>query len=172
LSQPLKSVYLLRHAKSSWDDPDLDDADRPLAPRGREAAARIAAHIRERRIAPQLVTCSPALRARQTLEGLGDSIGDARVEIDAGIYDAHESDLLEILRRVEPEITSTMMIGHNPSIERLALLLAAENTLLDDLRHKFPTAALATLAFEVADWHELRAGSGELTEFVKPRELG
>ena len=118
------------------------------------------------------MTCSPALRARQTLEGLGDAIGAARVEIDRAIYDAHESDLLEILRRIEPGIESTMMIGHNPSIERLALLLAAESALLDELRRKFPTAALATLAFEVADWDELRAGSGELAEFVKPRELG
>jgi len=168
----MKTVYLLRHAKSSWDDPDLDDADRPLAPRGREAAARIAAHIRERGITPQLVACSPALRARQTLEGLGDAIGDARVEIDPGIYDAHEADLLEILRRVDPGIESAMMIGHNPSIERLALLLAAESTLLDDLRRKFPTGALATLTFEVGDWQDLRAGGGELTEFVKPRELG
>jgi phosphohistidine phosphatase len=168
----MKALYLLRHAKSSWDDPDLDDADRPLAPRGREAAARIAAHIRGRGIAPQLVICSPAVRARQTLEGLGDAIGDARVEIDPAIYDAHEADLLEVLRRVEPEISSTMMIGHNPSIERLALLLAAESTLLDGLRQKFPTAALATLTFEVAEWQELRAGRGELTEFVKPRELG
>jgi phosphohistidine phosphatase len=168
----MKVLYLLRHAKSSWDDPDLDDADRPLAPRGREAAARIAAHIRARGLAPQLVICSPAVRARQTLEGLGHAIGDARVEIDPAIYDAHEADLLEVLRRVESEIDSTMMIGHNPSIERLALLLAAESTLLDDLRQKFPTAALATLTFEVAEWQELRAGRGELTEFVKPRELG
>jgi phosphohistidine phosphatase len=168
----LKTVYLLRHAKSSWEDPDLDDADRPLAPRGREAATRIAAHIRDRGIAPQLVICSPALRARQTLEGLGDSIGDARVEIDPTIYDAHESDLLEALRKVEPEIESTMMIGHNPSIERLALLLAAESPLLDDLRRKYPTGALASLTFEVANWRELRAGGAELTEFVKPRELG
>ena len=168
----MKTVYLLRHAKSSWEDPSLDDADRPLAPRGREAATRIAAHMRERGIAPQLVICSPALRARQTLEGLGDAIGDARVEIEPTIYDAHESDLLEALRKVEPEVESTMMIGHNPSMERLALLLAAEGTLLDELRRKYPTGALATLTFDVADWGEVKAGDGELTEFVKPRDLG
>jgi phosphohistidine phosphatase len=168
----MKTVYLLRHAKSSWEDPNLDDADRPLAPRGREAATRIAAHMRERGIAPQLVICSPALRARQTLEGLGNAIGDARVETDPAIYDAHESDLLEALRKVEPEVESTMMIGHNPSMERLALLLAAEGALLDDLRRKYPTGALATLTFEVADWGEVKAGRGELTEFVRPRDLG
>jgi phosphohistidine phosphatase len=168
----MKAAYLLRHAKSSWDDPDLDDADRPLARRGREATARIAAHLRQRGVAPQLVICSPALRARQTLEGLGDAIGEARVEIDPAIYEAHESDLLESLRKVAAEVESAMMIGHNPSIERLALLLATEGDLLDELRTKFPTAALATLTFDVADWREVGPGRGELTDFVKPRELG
>jgi phosphohistidine phosphatase len=167
-----RTVYLLRHAKSSWDDPDLDDADRPLAPRGHAAIAKIADYIRDHRIAPELVLCSPALRARQTLDGLGDAIGDAEVEIDPTIYDAHESDLLAALRKVAPEVGSVMLIGHNPSIERLALLLAVESDRLDELRAKYPTAALATLTFDAGGWHELRAGGAELTDFVKPRDLG
>lgn len=166
-----RTLYLLRHAKSSWDDPDLDDADRPLAPRGIEATARIADHMRGHGVVPELVLCSPAVRARQTLDGLGDAIGDARVEIDGTIYEANESDLLERLREVEPEVGSAMMIGHNPSVQRLALLLADESDRLDELRAKYPTAALATLEFD-ATWRDLRAGGAELADFVKPRELG
>ena len=166
----MRTLYLLRHAKSSWEDPELDDMDRPLAPRGRRAAERIAVHLRAHGIAPELVICSPALRARQTLDGLGDAVAAARVEIDPDLYDAHEADLLATVRKVEPGVNAVMLIGHNPSIERLALLLAAEGDLLDDLRSKFPTAALATLTFDPV-WRDLGAGEAELAAFVRPRDL-
>jgi phosphohistidine phosphatase len=168
----VRTLYLLRHGKSSWDDPELDDFDRPLAPRGRKAAARIAAHMEEEGIAPELVICSPAQRARATLDGLGDAVAGARVDLDRDVYDAHETDLLARLREVPPEVGTVLLIGHNPSIERLALLLAAESARLDELRAKYPTAALATLTFRAPGWRELGPGGAELAAFVRPRDLG
>jgi phosphohistidine phosphatase len=167
----VKILYLLRHAKSSWDDPGLADFDRPLARRGIEATAAIADHMRERGIAPELVLCSPAVRAKQTLEGLGDAVGSARVEFDRDLYDATESDLLAAIHRVSPDVASVLLVGHNPSTQRLALLLCEEGKRLDDLRAKYPTAALATLSIEVPEWHKFKMGDAELTDFVKPREL-
>ena len=167
----MRTLYLLRHAKSSWDDPDLEDAERPLADRGRRAAGLIGDYMRANAIEPELVICSPAVRARQTLDGLGDAVGAASVEIEPRLYDAHESDLLARVRRVDGEIDSVMLIGHNPSIERLALLLAAEGDLLDEVRAKYPTGALATLVLDAGDWSEASAGEAELAGFVKPRDL-
>jgi phosphohistidine phosphatase len=167
----VRKLYLLRHAKSSWDEPELADSKRPLAPRGRRAAALIADHMRGDGLSPELVICSPAVRARQTLDGLGDAIGSARIELADDIYDAHESDLLERIRKVPDAIDSVLMIGHNPSIQRLTLLLATESDLLDDARAKFPTAALATLAIDRAHWSDVHAGDATLEGFVKPRDL-
>jgi phosphohistidine phosphatase len=168
----VKILYLLRHAKSSWDDPGLADFDRPLARRGIDAAARIADHMRELGIAPELVLCSPAVRAKQTLEGLGDAVGSARVDFDRDLYDAAESDLLAAVHRVSPDVASVLLVGHNPSIQRLALLLCEEGERLDALRAKYPTAALATLSIDAPEWHRLRMADAELTDFVKPKELG
>jgi phosphohistidine phosphatase len=167
----MRTLYLLRHAKSSWDDAELDDFDRPLAPRGADACARIAARMRSDGIEPGVVICSPARRAQETLAGLGDAIGAAAVELERDVYEATESDLLSVLRRVDPEVRSVMLIGHNPSIQRLALLLCAEGELLDALRAKFPTAALATLAVSSSEWRDLRMGDATLEAFVKPKEL-
>lgn len=167
----MKILYLLRHAKSSWDDPALADFDRPLAPRGTEATAAIADHMRERGIAPELVLCSPAVRAKLTLEGLGDAVGSARVEFDRDLYEATETDLLAAVHHVAPDVASVLLVGHNPSIQRLALLLCEEGERLDDLRAKYPTAALATLSIDAPEWHRVRMGGAELTDFVKPKEL-
>jgi phosphohistidine phosphatase len=167
----MRTLYLLRHAKSSWDDPDLGDFDRPLAPRGIDATQRIAAHMREQGIAPEVVLCSPAVRTKETLAGLGDPLGSARVSLERDMYEAHETDLLAVLRTVGSEVESVLMIGHNPSIQRLALLLCAEGELLGRVRSKYPTAALATLAIESADWHRLRMGDATLEAFVTPKEL-
>ena len=167
----MRTLYLLRHAKSDWDDPELSDFDRPLAPRGVDACARIAAHMRAEGIAPELVLCSPARRAKETLEGLGDAIGEGAVRFEKDIYEATESDLLGVVHPTDPAVSSVMLIGHNPSIERLALLLCEEGDLLDSLRAKYPTAALATLAIPSTEWRELRLGGATLAAFVKPKEL-
>jgi phosphohistidine phosphatase len=167
----MRYLHLLRHAKSSWDDPALSDHDRPLAARGRRAAKLIATHLRREGIVPELVLCSSATRARETLDGIEPAIGDAPdVQIERRLYGASESELLDRLRDVPDTVYSVMLIGHNPSVQDLTLMLAGSGAPLDTVEHKYPTAALATLTFE-GSWGELAPGGAELRAFVRPKDL-
>jgi phosphohistidine phosphatase len=164
---PPKRLHLLRHAKSSWDDPGLTDHDRPLAPRGVRAATGIGRRLRETGVAPELILCSSARRARDTLALL--ELAGA-VSIEPALYGASSRALLERVRRVREELPSLMLIGHNPDMQSLATLLAAESPLRLELAMKFPTGALATLEHTGA-WSDLSWGCCELTEFMRPRDL-
>ena len=168
-----RTLHLLRHAKSSWDDPALADDERPLNPRGRRAASTIAGHVRERGIAPGLVLCSPAVRTRQTLELVAEGFpADAppRIELEPGIYEATATELLEVLRGIDATVASAMMIGHQPALQELALELADSPSDRSRLGGKFPTAALATFAID-RPWAELDRGTAALRDYVKPKEL-
>jgi phosphohistidine phosphatase len=167
----MKRLYLLRHAKSSWDDPTLPDRDRPLAPRGRRAAKAMAEHLKHKGITPELVLCSPSTRTRQTLARVEPVLRrNADVRIEPGLYAASATGLIEMLHEVPEKIESVMLIGHNPGIQDLALSLARGGSEVARVRSKFPTAALATLEFN-RGWRELEPGSAELASFVKPKEL-
>jgi phosphohistidine phosphatase len=166
----VKRLFLLRHAKSSWDDPRLDDRDRPLAPRGRRASELIAGHLRREGIAPSLVLCSSATRARETLQRVIPALDASDVSIEDELYGASSEGLLQRLREVPGDLESVMLVGHQPAIQELALDLAGDGAELARLRAKFPTGALATLLF-AGDWSELAPGSAELVAYVKPKEL-
>lgn len=165
------TIYLLRHAKSSWSDSALPDHERPLAPRGRRAAKVIAKHVRQAGIEPELVLCSSAERTRETLELVRHALGDAPVQIEDELYTASSDRLLERLRAVGDEVASVMLIGHNPALQDLALALASTGAELERLHAKFPTAALATLVVPGGSWSGLAAGDAELAAYVVPREL-
>ena len=168
---PLKHIFLLRHAKSSWDDPDLADRDRPLAARGRRASAAIAEHLGEARIIPGIVLCSSSKRTRETLERISPAWGDGpEVSFEDRLYGASESELLARLQELPGELDSVMLIGHQPAIQELTLDLAAEGPEVERAEHKFPTAALATLEF-AGGWPELAPGVAELISFVRPKDL-
>jgi len=158
------TLYLLRHLKSSWDDPALPDRERPLAPRGQKAGKKIARHLRKTGVSPDLVLCSPAVRTRETLETVRAELGEPEVLFVERLYAASDNELLEVLRNVEPDVGSVLVIAHNPGLEDLSIALSGTS------QAKFPTGALATLAFDGA-WDELEPGSCELTDFVVPREL-
>lgn len=162
---PEKRVFLLRHAKSSWDDPDWADYDRPLAPRGKRASKTMAEYLTKEGIEPDVVLCSSAVRARQTLERIG--LTDTQIVIEDELYGASASGLLERLRRLPEETGSVMLIGHNPAMQDLALSLARDGSAVEG---KYPTAALAELAFE-GSWSGLRPGAAELVSFVTPKAL-
>ena len=163
-----RRIYLLRHAKSSWKEPGLADHDRPLAGRGRRAARTIRRHLKEQRIDPELVLCSTATRARQTLERIEPAFGRGGVRVEAELYGAGSAALLARLRHVPARVRSVMVIGHNPGLQDVALLLARNGS--RELEEKLPTAALATLAFR-GPWAALDRGEAELVEFVRPRDL-
>ncbi len=168
-----KRLLVLRHAKSSWDDPGLDDHERPLAPRGRRAVELLAEHVRAHGIGEGQVLCSSSRRTCETLAGLGLT-GECLIERE--LYTASDHDVLERLRRVPQEVDSVMVIGHNPAMRTLVLLLAgasgrAEEAQLARIQHKFPTGALATMTFECG-WRELAPGCAQLVAFVRPKALG
>jgi phosphohistidine phosphatase len=169
----VKVLYLLRHAKSSWDDPSLPDHERPLAPRGRRAAARVAEHLSREGIRPALVLCSSSLRTRQTLELLAAALADVPTQVEADLYGAGERSLRARLKRLPDSADSVLIVGHNPGLHDLARALAAggEAEALVRLRAKMPTGALATLAAPVTRWRDLRPGGAELVAFVAPRQL-
>lgn len=166
----MRTLYLLRHAKSSWADPALPDRQRPLAPRGRRDAKRIAKHLVRLEIQPELVLCSSAVRTRETLDRLGFGDGST-VRLEDELYGASAEQLLERIRLVPEPIASVMVIGHNPGLQNLALLLAEEGADLDRLDEKFPTAGLATLTLPGTAWSQVAPDAAALTAYVVPKQL-
>ena len=163
-------LLLMRHAKSSWEDPSLPDRERPLSKRGGGAAERMGAHLRAARLIPDVVLCSTSLRTRETLDRLGLPGGEVRFE--AALYGAGADELLARLRDLTAETGSAAIIGHNPGMHDLAIELAGSD--LGEpaarMREKFPTGALAV--FEVdGPWRNLARGRARLTIFLVPREL-
>jgi phosphohistidine phosphatase len=171
----MRTLLLMRHAKSSWDEPELADLDRPLAARGREAAPRVARWLADHRLIPDLVLGSPARRVRETWELMAPALGgEIACKTLRSLYEAAPSRLLEALRRVDGDVRTLMLIGHNPALGALAQDLAGDGPrkAIERLRTKFPTAAVAVLAFEIERWAELAAGGGRLKELVRPKDLG
>lgn len=167
-------LWLLRHAKSAWDDPELDDFARPLSPRGRKACRHIGRHMGERGIAPDLVLCSPATRTRQTWERIEKRIGGkAKVRFESSLYLAEVPSLLALVRAAPKACHELMLIGHNPGLEELALQLAGTSAgdSASRLADKYPTGALAELAFAVPNWSQVGPEAGFLASFVIPAQL-
>jgi phosphohistidine phosphatase len=163
----VRRLHLLRHAKSSWDDADLADHERPLAPRGLKASRRIAGHVQTAGIAPELVLCSTALRVRQTLAALVPVLaGDVEIRLEDALYGAGRHELLARVRAVDDTVSSLLVIGHNPTLHELALFLSGDADALE----RFPTGALASLALSTG-WAALGEGGADLDGFVVPREL-
>lgn len=170
----MRSLYLLRHAKSSWDDPTQADHDRPLSGRGRAAVKLMARHLERTAVRPVLVLCSSARRARQTLEAIRPALGDgAEVIVEDGLYGAEVSELVERLRRAPDGVPSIMIVAHNPGLQELAIHLAGDgdDAALRQLRTKYPTGALATLDLGERAWESLAPGQAYLVSLVTPKEL-
>jgi phosphohistidine phosphatase len=166
-------LYLLRHAKSSWDTPDLADIDRPLAGRGRRDAEAMAAYLDRQNIVPALVLCSPARRTRQTLKPLRKGLAGSSIVFDDALYGASADQLLQRVQEVEDGVESAMLIAHEPGIRELGLLLAGKGDRAAHARleEKFPTGALAALALPSEHWRAIAPGDAELCWFVRPRDL-
>ncbi len=163
-------LWLLRHAKSSWDDTGLPDVERPLAPRGQEAADRVRDYLVAESIEPQLVLCSSATRARETLARVLPGLGtELQILIEPELYTFDADVLLGRLSRVPDDVASVMLVGHNPAIEELAVRIADRGDALHELSEKYPTAGLAEIEFPRGTWSSIEPGV--LTRFVTPRDL-
>jgi phosphohistidine phosphatase len=170
----MRTLMLMRHAKSSWARPDLADLDRPLAPRGRETAPLVARYLKQSRWQPDLVLCSPATRARETWQLMAPVLGGTvACKTLRTIYPGAPSRLMETLRRAADDIATLMLIGHNPGLGHLASDLCGRGPkqALERMRGKFPTAALAVIQFDIDRWNGLALGAGRLRAFVRPKDL-
>jgi phosphohistidine phosphatase len=168
----MKRLHLLRHAKSSWDDDSLPDRERPLAPRGVRASGLMAEHVAGAGLGVELVVCSPARRARDTLEPVLPALGEeVQVRSEPAVYGADAAELLEIVRGLPQEVASALVVGHNPGLESFARRFAADGQSLGKLRKKYPTGALASFKLDVRHWRRADFGRARLESFVRPRQL-
>ena len=171
---PRRVLYLFRHAKSSWDDVSLADFDRPLASRGRRAGKTMADYMGWADLRPGLILCSSSARTRETLEKVLPVLGgDVPVKYEKALYDAGANALLSRLRRVPDKVKSVLVVGHNPSLQALAVGLAGagDPEAMSRLQAKYPTAGLVTLVLMQDHWRDLGPDSCDLHSFVTPREL-
>jgi len=170
----MKRLILLRHAKSSWEDSRREDFDRPLAPRGQRAATAMARYLADEGLAPDLVLCSASRRTVDTWKRLARALGGTvAVRIEPDLYLAEAHALLDRVRAAPAEASSVLLIAHNPGMHALARFLVGkgDDDALARLAAKFPTAALAVIDFDGAQWAGLGRHKGRLERFVTPKDL-
>ena len=161
----MKTLLLLRHAKSSWQSEGQRDFERPLNERGLKAAPLVGGYLRKERVGVDLVLASPAERARHTATLFVEAAQlAARVRYDERIYEASVERLLEIVSQVGDEANAVLLVGHNPGMTNLLELLTG-------VAEHMPTAALAKVTLDIEKWSKACAGCGQLDWLVKPKEL-
>src|SRR5262245_40120041 len=150
----MKTIFVLRHAKSSWDNPDWSDFERPLNSRGLDAARFIGGLIYERQLAPEIIISSPAKRAKQTAVLVKEIAEIAKpVTFDERIYEASPLTLFNLIREFDDKRESVLIVGHNPGFENLVRVLTGETV-------QMPTAALAKINLDVEKWSDIENGAG------------
>ncbi len=174
----MKTLTLLRHAKSGYDDPLLRDFDRPLNDRGRRAAARIGQWLRgaqDRGDMPDFdhVAASPAVRVRQTIEGVESGLKARLAPIyEQRIYLSSSATLTELVAGFADHCENALLVGHNPGLEDLLLeLVPPGSTLRAEAEAKYPTATLARLDLPIERWAQVDGGRAVLRHFIRPRDL-
>ena len=169
----MKTLHVMRHAKSRRDDNGLEDHERPLSPRGIEDGMAVAEHCAGTGIEPGLILCSSAVRTRATLALLLPYLPVPRIQIERGLYLASANELFARLRAVDDACASVMVIGHNDGLHEFARALAGagDAALRARLDAKFPTAALASFAVEIGTWRQLAPRAAALVGLVTPKDL-
>ena len=161
----MKTIFVLRHAKSSWNDPGLSDFERPLNARGLKAAPFMGKLMRERNYVPELIVSSSAQRARQTAELAAEAgaFGDV-IRFEKRIYESTPQTLISIAAQIDERISAAMLVGHNPGFEGLVKLLTGE---LEEM----PTAALAVVDLDINSWRKIGPRTGQLRELIRPKQV-
>jgi phosphohistidine phosphatase len=171
----MKRLTLLRHAKSGEDLAARRDFDRQLNGKGRRAARAIGRHMRDSALAFDRVIASPATRVVETVAEVGAGYGAGlQPDWERRAYLASAAELLDLVHEAPDSASSLLLVGHNPGLEQLVLLLVpdqAGDDARDRVEEKYPTASLAEIALEVAHWADVMPGGGRLTRFVRPRDL-
>src|SRR5215212_5982173 len=166
-------LLLLRHGKAASPD-GIEDSDRPLTRRGRDAARRMGLYLAEQGLVPDLALVSPARRAQETWSLAEPALGGVPARSDARIYEAPPDRLLAVVREATPEIRTLLVVGHNPGLEELLRMLLSreERYATAATMAKFPTAALAAVDLAASTWRAVAPGLGPLHRFVTPKSLG
>jgi phosphohistidine phosphatase len=171
----MKTLTLLRHAKSGWDDPVARDFDRALNARGKRGAAVVGAYMKRIGLEFDAVVSSPAVRCVDTLDGVWEGYGRTlHPKWDRRIYLASCVTLLDVVHDQPDGVERLLICGHNPGLEDLILMLVpdtGEEALRDDVEEKFPTASIAEMIFDVERWTDVASGKGHLARFIRPRDL-
>ena len=166
------TLLLLRHAKSDWSDDDSIDHDRPVLPDALLSLSCVVSHIEENKLKPDLVLCSTALRARQTLDILSNTWADLNIQYKELLYIAHVDTAYEVLR-LSGRARTVLLVGHNPTIETLILSTVNQagqtnQLIFNEAIMNYPTGALAEISLNIDRWSDLGESSGELLNLVKP----
>lgn len=160
----MKTIFILRHAKSSWEDASLADFERPLNERGLKAATFMGELMREKEFRPSIILSSPALRAKRTAELLKESSGLAvGIRLDHRIYEASPQSLRQVVSELENSIDAAMLVGHNPGIEGFIRFLTGQI-------EPMPTAALAAIAMKIENWNAIDDDCGMLDSVYRPKD--
>jgi phosphohistidine phosphatase len=161
----MKTLLLLRHAKSDWDNTGLPDFERPLAPRGRRDAPTMGKALKKREPLPDLIIASPAVRARETVEAVIEAAQlNIQPKFDERIYGASSDELLTLVRRLPQTSSCALLVGHNPGFEELVGRLTGAY-------ESMPTAALACVAFQIDQWEEVQDKAGKLAWLLTPKQI-
>jgi len=170
----LKTLTLLRHAKSGWDDPVTRDFDRPLNAKGKRAAQTVGRHLRDLGLEFDHVVASPAIRVGETLDAVIAGYGRKLSPVwERRIYLASAATLLDVVHELPGGAGRVLMVGHNPGLEDLVLMLVpgADDGLRGLVEQKYPTATFAEMTLDVDGWGAVQAGGATLTRYVRPRDL-
>jgi phosphohistidine phosphatase len=170
----MRRLMLLRHAKSDWSQPGQRDHDRDLSARGSAAAPRIAGYLAKRALIPDCVLVSTARRTRETWKLVATGLpARAKAVFDEHIYEAQPAEILDAVRATPAACQCLLVIGHNPGLQELALMLIGDGRRdeINRLAEKLPTAGLVVIDVPTDDWASLKAGTGRLDAFVTPRGL-
>jgi phosphohistidine phosphatase len=170
----VKRLTILRHAKSDWGDPSLEDFNRPLNDRGWKAVKRMRRELDHRHISFDLVIASPAARVRETIDGLQEKLKlNVEIRFEPRMYGATEETLFQIVRSLSEKARAPLLVGHNPGLQRLAIELTHRDSggLRDRVAHKLPTAALARIELPAHRWADVEPGGGTIAELILPKEL-
>jgi phosphohistidine phosphatase len=161
----MKTLLLLRHAKSDWNDSSLKDFDRPLAARGERDAPRIGKALRKRGQLPDLIISSPAARAKATIEAVSQAAKlNLEIRFDESVYGASSAELNKLVLGLPDKSSCAMLVGHNPGFEDLVGRLSGSH-------ERMPTAALACIEFKVDRWEDVDDGEGKLVWLLTPKNL-
>ena len=174
----MKQLAILRHAKSDWGNPGMTDFDRPLNKRGRKAAKKVGLALRERGLAVDRIVCSPAQRAKETVERFerGFERGFESlppVSLEPRLYMCATGTLIDVIRDLPDDAATVMIVGHNPGFHDIVLrmTLPDEQGLRDKVGANYPTGAFALIDFPVTSWADVAPATGEIRDVIVPREL-